>query len=98
MSGNMETTAAVRESTEPVPTRHYWELFACSGPAELYRGFALDAVDEFLKPYGGIEEEQFNLLIDAVHIAVSTVLNAANVPTSWLPQYEAATQHLKDAW
>lgn len=90
------TTTEVRETTAP-PIRHYWNLFACDGPADLYRGFAVDAVDEFLKPYGNIEEEQFALMLDAIDVAVSTVLNAANVPTSWLPQYEAATAHLKGA-
>lgn len=102
MPASTSTTTVVRESAEsadptPAPVRHYWELFATDGPADLYRGFAMDAVDEFLKPLGNIEEEQFNLLMDAVHVAVSTVLNAAHVPDSWLPQYEAATSHLRSA-
>ncbi len=93
------TTTTVLENPvlTPVPVRHYWELFATDGPADLYRGFAMDAVDVFLKPLGNIEEEQLALLLDAVNVAVSTVLNAAHVSDSWLPQYEAATSHLRSA-
>jgi len=69
-------------------------MFATDGPADLYRGFAMDAVDEFLKTQGNIEEERLALLLDAVNLAVSVVLNAAHVPDSWLSQYEAATAHL----
>lgn len=77
----------------PAPVRHYWELFATDGPADLYRGFAIDAVDAFLEPLGNIEEEQMN----AVNLALDVALKAAHVPDSWLPQYEAATAHLKAA-
>lgn len=85
-------TTAVRESSvlTPAPVRHYWELFATDGPADLYRGFAIDAVDEFLKTQGHIEEQQFNRIMEAVNIAVDVALRAAHVPDSWLPQYEAA--------
>ncbi len=96
MSGNNEVTTTVLKTPAltPAPVRHYWNLFATDGPADLYRGFAMDAVDAYLEPLGNIEEKQFNLLMDVVHVAVSTVLKAAHVSDSWLPQYEAATAHL----
>lgn len=83
-------TTVVREIPASAPVRHYWNLFATDGPADLYRGFAMDAVDAFLKPLGSIEKEQFNLIMEAVTIAVDVTLKAAHVPDSWLPQYEAA--------
>ncbi len=77
MPDSKEVTTAVLESADPAPApvRHYWELFATDGPADLYRGFAMDAVN----------------------VGVSVALKAAHVPDSWLPQYEAATSHLRSA-
>lgn len=58
MHASTKATTEVLDTPAPAPVRHYWELFATDGPADLYRGFALDAVDDFLKPLGNIEEEQ----------------------------------------
>lgn len=96
MSANTKSTA-VRESSEPVSTYHYWQVFAVEGPAELYHGFAVAAVDEFLKIQGPISDEQTDLIRDVLGIGVSVALKAAGVADSWLPQYEAATAHLKHA-
>ncbi len=81
----------------PAPVRHYWNLFATDGHADLYRGFAMEAVDAYLKPLDNIEEEQLDIIMQAVNLAVGVALKAASVPDSWLPQYEAATAHLKTA-
>lgn len=93
------TITAVRETSErgPSQTLPYWEAYTTEGPADLYRGFALDAVDEILQESEPLEDDQIAILMQAVNVALSVVLSAAHVSTSWLPQYEAATAHLRDA-
>lgn len=87
MSGNTESTTS---STPVVPTLHYWQLFATDGPADLYRGFAIDAVDEYLRTQGTITDEQMSIITECVNIAATVALRAAGVTDSWLPMYQAA--------
>lgn len=97
MPASNEVTTVVRETSDPVPALRYWEVFSCAGPADLYWSFAWEAVDGLLKVQGEINDEVMGIITDAVNVALDVALKAAHVPDSWLPQYEAATAHLKTA-
>lgn len=100
MPVSTESTTAVRISSDfPTLTFHYWQCGSIEGPADLYRGFALDAVDAFLKTQEKIDDEQYGFLLSVVDVALSVALKAAHVEESWLPLYQEATAHLnKSDW
>lgn len=85
----------MKDEVKTPSVKHYWQAFIVEGPFELYRGFALDAVENFLKDKGTIGEEQLALIQAALDVGVTVALKAAGVSDSWLTQYEAATAHLE---
>ncbi len=95
MHASYEVTTATPVSA---PALRYWEFSPpANGPAELYWAFGWEAVDSILKAHGNISDDEMNLIGECVNVALDVAMKAAGVPTFWLPQYEAATAHLKDA-
>ncbi|MBX3050839.1 MAG: hypothetical protein KF753_05155 [Caldilineaceae bacterium] len=86
MRPSIESTTEVRTSSESAPTRHYWNLFATDGPADLYRGFAVDAVDEFLNTQGTITDEQMSIITECVNIAALTESEVREIRSKYAPQ------------
>lgn len=98
MPDSTESTTTVLESV-PAPARvRYWEFFPpTDGPAGLYWCFAWEALDKHIESGSSLTDDEINLVTECVNLAVDVALKAAGVPNSWLPQYEAATAHLKGA-